>query len=774
MYAVCSSAFGRTVGRSERPASRRNYEAPVFRLRPFVFILLFSIISHSLDAASQPTVRDLMAQLADADPLMRAQAADRLGLLGDGAVGAASALVKALGDEAWFVRTAAATALGRIPAAAKTSIPALAAALKDEGSIADEEYSHRPETPDVLLTMAGDADPQIAWRALIALGRYVAGAGEKPVGKEDRAAIGSALARKLHHQERLLRDAAGDAFADLGVDVAVSYLSGPARRGSVATRVSAALSLGRVAPQAGGDACLRIWTDSMRNAPEEVWQAYTDTWWRQAEAEMAGMKAGPAKLDPGWPVRAAAARALKQLGAEAKGAVGGLVTTLDDKSWQARLAAVEALAAIDTDGASAAGMGRPLRAPERQVRRAAGEALLGMGERPTIAACVEAFKHPSVTVRTTAAEVIARIGAPAGNSLPAILKATDAWKLPPADWHTGDHDIAILLLIARCCEAAAAIGPAGAGSVPELLNVMRANSKYCADRARLRLRPYFARALGSLSKEGTATQALVEAFVDKDRNVRRCAIQSLGEVGPKAQDAVPRLLAILGSTGGGEVVIEALGKIGRGAAAAVPALTRRLLTTGHRDRECAAEALGRIGEPAREAIPSLAKAVRDPVADVRWYALHALGQIDPGAEDALDAIRWALHEDRHRHIRAAAVEALLRAKPETALRVLREGLSSERWGTRTACAEGLGLLGQEAAPAVADLGKALADEDRDVRRAAAESLGKIGSAASVATPALEKALTDFHRRVRRAAAESLVALNHKLPDGYEPDAPVRK
>jgi HEAT repeat protein len=59
--------------------------------------------------------RELMAQLAritDPDPLMRADAASRLGAIGDG--DAVPALLNALGDREWRVRAAAADSLGKV------------------------------------------------------------------------------------------------------------------------------------------------------------------------------------------------------------------------------------------------------------------------------------------------------------------------------------------------------------------------------------------------------------------------------------------------------------------------------------------------------------------------------------------------------------------------------------------------------------------------------------------------------------------------------------
>ena len=745
-------------------------------------ILLASVILPTLcvpgeeTPAPQPNVDALIAQLNAEKGENRAHAADQLGKLEAGAATAVPALAKALADEAWTVRTAAASALGKIRSLPEKSVPALVAALKEKASIADEEHCHRPETPDALLELAEEEDLEVRWRALIGLGRYVSGAGDRALGKSDLGLIGGLLSSNLHHRERLIRDTAGDALGDLGSDLAVGYLASAAGRGGIPARVSASLSLGRVAPQAGGDNCLRTWERSMRQAPDEVWQAYAELWWRQAEAEMAGMDVWSGeKPDLGWASRAAAARALRAFGEAAQPAVPTLIESLKDQSWLVRLSSLEALETLELDSAShAAPIGQLLQDSERYVRRTAGRVVLKMGAPSTIAACNAALRHKSVGVRTTAAEVLAKLGPPAEPALPEVIAAMDAWGLAPEGWKTGDHNMAILLLLARCCEVAAAVGPAGGDTVPAFIEVLRKNDQYCADKSRVRLRPYFAAAFGSMCREGAGVEALMVVLEDESPNASLCAIQSLGEIGAKARAAVPTLVRMMEASRGGTVVIDALGKIGEGAVAAVPLLTNRLDALSHRDRESAAEALGRIGPGAGAAVPALVKVTGDPVGDVRWYALCALGKVGPASPEALSAMRRALYEDRHTYIRSAAVEALLVRGPGEALPVLREGLSSERWGTRMACAEGAAQLGGKAAALVPELRKALTDEDRDVRRAVATALGKIGGPASPAGEELEEALQDFHRSVRRAAAEAFVTIGRKLPDGYDPDKPVRR
>ena len=154
--------------------SRRDRSAQVF-----AFLLLSVLaLAEETKTPARASVDELIAQLTAGGVLARAQSADRLGALGRDAAAAVPALVKASADEAWFVRAAAATALGRIGADPGQTVPALIGALKAARAIADEEHSHRPGTSETLLAWAGSEDTEVAWRAMIALGRYVAAAEE--------------------------------------------------------------------------------------------------------------------------------------------------------------------------------------------------------------------------------------------------------------------------------------------------------------------------------------------------------------------------------------------------------------------------------------------------------------------------------------------------------------------------------------------------------------------------------------------------------------------
>lgn len=105
---------------------------------------------------------------------------------------------------------------------------------------------------------------------------------------------------------------------------------------------------------------------------------------------------------------------------------------------------------------------------------------------------------------------------------------------------------------------------------------------------------------------------------------RAAAARILGELGPKAKDAVPDLQAALGDA--------------------------------DKDvRRSAARALGDIGAASKPAVSALGKALKDPDAQVRQSAAYALGRIgDPSAKPMLEAAR----KDTDENVKRAAKEAL--------------------------------------------------------------------------------------------------------------------
>ena len=153
-----------------------------------------------------------------------------------------------------------------------------------------------------------------------------------------------------------------------------------------------------------------------------------------------------------------------------------------------------------------------------------------------------------------------------------------------------------------------------------------------------------ARALGRIGGTG-AISALIRAFTDQNRSVRKDAMSSMKRIG---QPAVPALVKALRDNDA-LVRYSAARLLGRvREATALPALIEALQDKNAPVRGVAARALGSIGHP--DAIPVLIEASKDEKPTVRAASAAALGMIrDPAAVPALtEALKredgWVRHE----------------------------------------------------------------------------------------------------------------------------------
>jgi HEAT repeat protein len=121
---------------------------------------------------------------------------------------------------------------------------------------------------------------------------------------------------------------------------------------------------------------------------------------------------------------------------------------------------------------------------------------------------------------------------------------------------------------------------------------------------------------------------LIEQLKNGGEQSRAQAAEALGELGPRAKDAIPALARALR---------DEYEQVRRGAAAslaaigadqsAIPDLVVALKDVDAEVRESAARALGSAGSQARAAVPSLGLLLKDPSEDVRQAAAEALGKI---------------------------------------------------------------------------------------------------------------------------------------------------
>jgi HEAT repeat protein len=251
---------------------------------------------------------------------------------------------------------------------------------------------------------------------------------------------------------------------------------------------------------------------------------------------------------------------------------------------------------------------------------------------------------------------------------------------------------------------------------------------------------------------GMALFKLAETLTDPDAQVRRSTVEALGKIGPSA---VPALIAALKVPGLRGLAAAGLGEIGPRAPQAIVPLVAAMRDTEEETRRTAARALEKIGPAAILALVGVLRR-KDPSDQVsRVFAARALGAVEPRA-DAIAALVQALG-DKDESIRLEAAAALGRPGPEmeTAVPALVKALNDEHPAVRGNAAGSLGQIAPDAEAVVPSLIHALGDREGFVREEAARALGALGPAAKDAVPRLIAALKDQSPLVRQEAAYSL-------------------
>lgn len=254
-------------------------------------------------------------------------------------------------------------------------------------------------------------------------------------------------------------------------------------------------------------------------------------------------------------------------------------------------------------------------------------------------------------------------------------------------------------------------GPAGKAAVPDLIDLVRQG-------------PFKDEAVDALVWIGAGAEVTVPVLI-----------------GWFVQEGCDRLTAA-GAIGFNPHVRDSLIRVG---GPAVPALIAVLNGPNREMRVCAAEALGAIGPAARAAVPDLIRALTaghdnsDPPV-LRRHAIRALGQIGADARLVVPVLNDLLDKVRQNDDPIGFAQVLIRALDRLdappvewlANRLLRDG--DER------AADELARLGPRARPAVARLRPALKDRRPQVRVAAAAVLARIGPPDREVIPVLIEAL----------------------------------
>jgi HEAT repeat protein len=353
--------------------------------------------------------------------------------------------------------------------------------------------------------------------------------------------------------------------------------------------------------------------------------------------------------------------------------------------------------------------------------------------------------------------------------------------------------------------AIAAIGPAAAGAVPQVMDRLHTadglvNSDAIDCLARIATNepdvlptmtallrdpePWnvrrAARALRVFNPESGRVEIprLVAEFAQGDQAARRRASAALVGLGPEACGAVEAMLKTIqtGDASSRQAAIEILGEIGPAARAGLPVLAKQLDAMPHGRTpgdDTRARTLLRAIRNISSAAPACVltsleqpllrwldreldtlRAVEDgewiPVAGLREGAL-ALGRVAPGSQAAhralcrlYDTATVTFSDNRYTYLCNAALWGMadVGACPDKTASLLLETVRLDDAGApNLAAVRGLGLCPEQAADSVPVLVAALGHRDSQTRTAAALALGRLGCRARAAIPAL-KALHD--------------------------------
>jgi HEAT repeat protein len=383
-------------------------------------------------------------------------------------------------------------------------------------------------------------------------------------------------------------------------------------------------------------------------------------------------------------VRRSAAEGLERLGPAAREAVPDLVVALVDVVKEVRVAAKQALAAVDPSWPSHEQIGRALPALAKEL----GNSRFELGQ--------------------TAAEILSRIGLPALATL--IQELLDAKTTESAHIRQ--------MWLAR---ALGWLGPSAQAAVPALVQALSSEHSHVREAA-----------AEALEKIGAAAQdavpALTAALEHWNKAIRRAAARALGCIGAGAASAASSLAKLLADQ---DVEVraaaaEALAQLGTAAAPVLWQVYEDPLEAVQQAKERA------LKEMPERAIGVFWQELESRERTIRQVAslLNRIEAQNPGAAPSPLGVE-----------REAATARVLQAK-ENALAEIADKvvpalvtlLSNEQWKVRCSAAEALGQAGPLAQTAVPALDKALKDVRMEVRAAALDALQRINQALSSVDP----------------------------------------
>jgi HEAT repeat protein len=270
--------------------------------------------------------------------------------------------------------------------------------------------------------------------------------------------------------------------------------------------------------------------------------------------------------------------------------------------------------------------------------------------------------------------------------------------------------------------------------------------------------------------------ALLESCEPNSDRTRGWSLRALARFGPTAAPATPLIVAILNNPMAAShdrsVCVSALARIGVAHPATVPALIEQLQRLAHADiphtptftteTVLVVEALGAIGGAAAPAVPDLIRATRDSRESVRRTAAQTLGQIGRSAEIAVPCLVDLILDDRQPSVRDAAATALPLTGPR-ATRTIRFLLKHDDPEVRWRAIDAVPDLSQDQVSCRPRLTQLLNDPVPRIRLHAAQSLWTITGQSDMLLDPLLASLHQSDRQLRMRSLRILVSIG-----GHDP------
>ncbi|MBM3997638.1 MAG: hypothetical protein FJ303_26340, partial [Planctomycetes bacterium] len=439
-------------------------------------------------------------------------------------------------------------------------------------------------------------------------------------------------------------------------------------------------------------------------------------------------------------LRSEAARALGNIGSDAKDAVPHLKTLLLTGEARSSQDAADALAKIGK--ASIPALSEAIANDKADIRARALQTLgkIGADAVPTL---VDALGDKNADVRRNAAAALSP------------LRISDKMVVLALAHAVHDSDVTVRQ---QSLQALQMLGAGAKLAAPKLVAAL----KNTDGQSRLQIL-FVLQSLGDA--EDHIVPACAELLKENTPSLRQAAVNLLGSQGTKA---LPHLIVALKDTDTNVKfsAVNAIQRIPGDIKEALPALVPLLKEGSNFQRRSVVLALGRVGEPA---VPHLTTLLKDTDNFVIVAAITALQSMGPDAKKALPTLSDMVLQDSYLVARRNTVLAIAAIDAEKLTDVFAKVKKHNDIAVRTSAYQALAFRFGKKGPVTAVPAKiavpllidATKDSAANVRLAGVQGLANLGPAAKDAAPAVMALLNDPDTRVRAQAKFALSVIQSK-------------